>query len=147
MRQLMFEPEGANPWIETRDGDDTVRAIFDEHYSRRNDARKFVGPGQHIVLRTAAADAIFVWRKEKYRRDGRKGVNCAVFRNEGALLSSGLILWAEEFSSRDWPGERLFTFVDPGAVRSSNPGYCFLMAGWTRTGVTSRGYIVLEKWK
>ena len=31
-----------------------------------------------------------------------------------------------------WPGERLFTYVDPNKVRSFNPGYCFLRAGWDR---------------
>lgn len=52
-------------WIEVRDGDDSVRAIFDRHYSRQNyaDGRKpklFVGPGEKMVLMTADAGAICV---------------------------------------------------------------------------------------
>lgn len=44
-----------------------------------------------------------------------------------------------------WPGERLYTYVNGGKVRSSNPGYCFLVAGWRKCGVTKdKGLIILE---
>lgn len=38
--------------------------------------------------------ALWVWRRFK-SGDGQEGLNCAVFRNEGAVLSSDLILAAD----------------------------------------------------
>lgn len=121
-------------WIHVRDGNDTVRCIFDRHYSRRRyrDGRRpkiFVGPGEKIVLITADARAIFVWRKF-ISDDGQRGINCAVFRNEGQQRSSELITWADAIAWERWPGERLYTYVNPRKIRSVNPGYCFKSAGW-----------------
>ena len=31
-----------------------------------------------------------------------------------------------------WPGERLYTYVAPWMVRSSNPGWCFQVASWRK---------------
>ncbi len=44
-----------------------------------------------------------------------------------------------------WPGERHYTKVDPAAVRSTNPGFCFIAAGWKRCGTTKNGKLILEK--
>ena len=135
-------------WIETRDGDPDVRSVFDRHYSRKRyvDGRRpklFCGPGEKVVLRTAACDAILVWRKFN-SMDTQRGVSCAVFRNESRLRSSDLILAAMEIAWRKWGSIRLYTYVDPRRVRSSNPGYCFQAAGWRRVGVTSdRGLVIL----
>lgn len=144
-------------WVPTRDADPRARALFDRHYSRRRyrDGRrpaKFVGPGEYIALVTAAYDALLVWRRfiddaQVEYADGKTrgaGVNCAVFRNEGPHLSSMLIREADEIAWAKWPGERLYTYVQASAVRSSNPGYCFLMAGWRRVGLTKGGLVVLE---
>ena len=43
-----------------------------------------------------------------------------------------------------WPGERLYTYVAPGKVKSPNPGWCFQCAGWRRCGHTQRGLHILE---
>lgn len=93
--------------------------------------------------------ALFVGRKF-VSRDGQQGVNCALFRNEGAFCalvqSSRLILAAEAWAWARWPGERLYIYVDARRVRSSNPGYCFQKAGWRRCGVTKvRKLLILEK--
>lgn len=90
----------------------------------------FVGPGEAIVLITRMSNALFVWRKERYRIDSEVGVNCAVFRNEGPKLSSLLVREACSVAWTRWPGERLFTFVNSQRIKSSNPGYCFKKAGW-----------------
>ena len=86
MLQLMFPTDG-EAWFRVRDGDDSVRTVFDRHYSRYRyrDGRRpklFVGPGEKMVLRTALGDAIFAWRRF-LSKDGQDGVNCAIFRNEG----------------------------------------------------------------
>lgn len=133
-------------WIPVRDGNRTALAIFDRHYSsRRAHIRaidQFVGPGEKLVLLTPCARALFAWRKFK-SDDGQEGVNCAVFRNEGAGLSSELIRAAAAIAWARWPGERLYTYVDAGKVQSSNPGYCFMAAGWTRCGITKRNRLVV----
>ena len=133
----------------TKDGDKTCLALYERHYSayRYKDRRKrtqFVGPGEKVVLRTAKGDALFVWRKF-IDDSGQTGVNCAVFRNESEHRSSELIRQADAIADRLCPDTRHYTYVNPQAVRSSNPGFCFIVAGWKRCGRTKSGLIVLEK--
>ena len=136
-------------WWLTKDGDRTCLAIYERHYScyRYRDGRKrylFVGPGEKIVLRTAEGDALFVWRKFK-DDSGQTGINCAIFRNESAHQSSDLIRQADQIADCIWPGERHYTYINSSRIRSTNPGFCFLVAGWRRCGRTKGGLIVLEK--
>lgn len=138
-------------WYAIKDGNVIARDIFNRHYSRHfyADGRKpklFVGPGQKMVLMTTDCKALFVWRKF-ISGDGQQGVNCAIFRNESGLLSSNLILEAEQLAWSMWPGERLYTYVNPKGIRSSNPGFCFLKAGWQKCGVTKvNKLVILEKY-
>lgn len=145
------EPAGAeSPWVQVRDGDLTAWALFQRHYSKYHYAdgrnpRRFVGPGERIVLITADGAALFVWRLFR-SMDEQTGINCAVFRNEGPILSSTLILEAEKIAHARWPGMRMYTYVNPRSIRSSNPGFCFKAAGWKACGRTKRrDYIILEK--
>jgi len=137
-------------WRESRDGDGDVREIYDRHYSRYHyaDGRKpklFVGPGEKIVLITENGDAIWCWRKF-IDGSGQQGVNNAIFRNEGPLLSSSLILQAEGIAWKRWPGERLYTYVKPSGIRSTNPGACYKKAGWKVCGETKvNKLLILEK--
>jgi hypothetical protein len=150
-------PDGGPPfydgplWWITRDGDRTCLALYERHYSahRYADGRVrtiFVGPGEKVCLRTQSGDALFVWRKF-VDDSGQLGVNCAVFRNEGPALSSLLIRQADAIADHVWPCERHYTYVRAEAVRSANPGYCFLAAGWNRCGRTKAGLHVLERRK
>ena len=141
----------ASAWVRVKDGDDRARALYRCHYSHRayKDGRnpmQFVGPGEHIVLLTPDCKALFIWRKFK-DDSGQVGVNCACFRNEGRRLSSELILEAEDWAWHRWSTERLYTFVNPDRIRSTNPGFCFLSAGWRKCGYTRGGLVVLEKVK
>jgi hypothetical protein len=87
---------------------------------------------------------MFVWRS--FRDDsGQSGVNCSVFRNEGRAQSSLLIRQADAIADHVWPGRRHYTYVRPQAVRSSNPGYCFVAAGWRKCGFSKRGLLILER--
>lgn len=136
-------------WIPVKDGNDTGRHIFDQHYSRYHyaDGRKpklFVGPGEKMVLLSPDALALFVWRKFR-SMDHQEGVCCAVFRNEGPRLSSDLIREADALAWERWPGERLYTYVDPKKTRHKrDPGRCFLKAGWRHCGWSKRGLRILE---
>lgn len=137
-------------WLPIKDGDPRARWLFDRHYSRIRyaDGRKrgiFCGPGAKMVLLTVECDALFVWRRFE-SGDGQQGINCAIFRNEGHVLSSLLIQEAEQLAWSRWPGERLYTYVNPRAVQSRNPGYCFKVAGWKKCGVTKwNKLLILEK--
>jgi hypothetical protein len=144
-------------WYSTHDGDPRAHAIMSRHYSynryadgRRGDLRNparhlIVGPGEKMILLTPLCNALFVWRKF-IDDSGQTGVNCAVFRNESQLLSSELILEAEQLAWQRWPGERLYTYVDAKKVKSTNSGYCFKVAGWKVCGETKvRKLLILEK--
>lgn len=136
-------------WYLTKDGDRSCLALYERHYScyQYRDGRKrtlFAGPGEKIVLRTGDGDAMFVWRNF-IDASGEEGVNCAVFRNESPHLSSELIQQADAIADFVWPGERHYTYVNQKAVRSRNPGFCFVAAGWRRCGRTKGGLLVLER--
>lgn len=139
-----------NPlWWITKDGDKQCLELYERHYScyKYKDGRKrklFVGPGEKIVLRTENCDAMFVWRKF-IDDSGQSGVNCAVFRNEGKTKSSELIRQADEIANCIWPNLLHYTFVKKDAIMSSNPGFCFAMAGWNKCGYTKKGLIIMEK--
>ena len=136
-------------WWITKDGDRACLELYERHYSayQYRDGRRrsqFVGPGEHIVLRTYVGDALFVWRRF-IDDSGQRGVNCAVFRNESQILSSELVRQADAVADLCWPGERHYTYVNPKGVRSTNPGFCFVAAGWRRCGVTKSGLLILER--
>jgi hypothetical protein len=136
-------------WWLTKDGDKDCLELYERHYSayRYADGRKrklFVGPGEKVVLRTVEGNACFVWRKF-IDDSGQKGVNCAVFRNESPYLSSELIRQADSIADCLWPDCRHYTFVDTTKIRSSNAGYCFLVAGWRKCGTTKSGLLILER--
>jgi hypothetical protein len=142
-------------WVPILDGDDTARALFDRHYSRYfyADGRQpklFCGPGFKLVLSTPCRRGLFVWRKFK-SLDHQIGINCAVFRNEGAGLSSDLIRAADELADQRWPGERHYTYVSAPKTasrrsRHAQPGACFIHAGWQACGFTKkRGLVILER--
>lgn len=136
-------------WGLFKDGHPSALALYDRHYSSRampegEDRKLLVGPGEKMVMLTPLHDGLFVWRKEQYRLDGQRGVNCAVFRNESGMLASDLIKEAMAAAWHRWPGQRLFTFVDPDEVGGNPPGSCFMHAGWRRCGETKGGLVVLE---
>lgn len=147
-------------WILRKDCNPTGLAIYKRHYTYRHyrDGRKriqFVGPGENMVLLTPNADALFVWRKEVYRLDDQKGVNCSVFRNEGSTRSSDLIREAVALAQEKWPHHRFYTFVNARklTVRKCHgreycpypPGRCFIEAGWRPCGITKdKKLVILE---
>jgi hypothetical protein len=136
-------------WIPVKDGNHTARAIFEDHYSRRHyadgrDDPRFVGPGEKLVLVSPDALAVFAWRKFHFGTN-EEGVNCAAFRNEGAGRSSDLIREAVAIAWERWPGERLYTYVNPRKIRHKrDPGRCFLRAGWRHYGWTKGQLRILE---
>jgi hypothetical protein len=138
-----------NRWLEAKDGDKTLLSLYERHYSAYQyaDGRErklFVGPGEKLILKTLDGSAGLAWRKF-IDDSGQTGINCAFFRNEGLILSSELILEAEQIAWQKWSGERLYTYVNPNKIKSKNPGCCFLKAGWRKCGKTKNGLLILEK--
>ncbi len=134
-------------WLPVKDGDARAMYLFRRHYSYQpyrdgRQLRLFCGPGEKMVLLTPACDALFVWRKFR-SADGQHGINCAIFRNESPHLASMLIREAEQLAWQRWPGERLYTYVNPRRIRSHNPGACFKYAGWRNCGVTKWNKLVI----
>lgn len=110
-----------------------MACLADRHYSRRTiGARQFLYSGRKLVLRDADGLVLFawLWPDADKRMDGQAGYNCAIFRNEGARLSSEIILEAERAAFAKWGPRRVYTYIDGEKVRSSNPGYCYKRAGW-----------------
>jgi len=83
---------------------------------------------------------------ETMRMDGQVGYNCAMFRNESTRQSSEIIREAEQHAIDKWGPNRMYTYVDGAKVSSSNPGYCYLMAGWHRHGYSKGGKRLLVKY-
>lgn len=142
--------------IVTTHFDGEMSMLADRHYSRRTPgARQFCYSGRKIVLRDPEGMLLFVWMfpDVELRMDAQTGYNCAIFRNESPRLSSRVILRAERFALAKWGPARAYTFVDSRKIRSTHPGYCFLMAGWRyqpdlETGepmLTKSGKHILEK--
>ena len=135
-------------WIIGQDGELELYSLYKRHYSssknRNRKIRQFVGPGQHIILTLPDRSALYVWRKF-IDDSGQKGINCAVFRNESKILSSNLIREADAIADFAWPGERHYTYVRAEAIKSRNPGWCFICAGWQHCGYTKAGLYILER--
>jgi hypothetical protein len=146
----VITPPSDTLWIQVPDAYPPAAALYDAHYSSRTRLRaarktkKFTGPGEYIALMTPTLDALFVWRKFRSMRPNEHGINCAVFRNESTTLSSTLILDAVRWARTKWPPQRLYTYVSPRHIRSTNPGACFKKAGWTYCGKTLTGLHILQ---
>tara|TARA_Y100000310_G_C20366338_1_gene661372 strand:+ start:291 stop:716 length:426 start_codon:yes stop_codon:yes gene_type:complete len=117
----------------------------------RNGKKKFDLPGHtmHLIIPGPRwpfeAEAAWVWWRPPFdgpRKDGYQGwTNCALFRNEGALLSSQLIREAVVMAEREWgnPIHGYDTYVWADKVLSTNPGYCYQKAGWVKGGWSQDG--------
>ena len=122
--------------------------LADRHYSRRTiGARQFVYSGRRLILRDSEARILFAWLfpDPALRMDGQTGYNCAIFRNESPRRSAEIILEAECAAVEKWGPNRGYTYVDPRHVKSTNPGYCFKLAGWRFVNRTAHGKHLLVK--
>lgn len=139
---------------------------FGPHYSRRTPGSKtFTGVGQEIVLVHSSGRAVWAVVRQKTpakvgsgRSRGRKGKpdrkttyvwRNMMFRNLYAGKASTLIRSALKKTYREWikrygklPTERLRTEIDVRAVKSSEPGRCYRLAGW-ENGPLRRGKLFI----
>lgn len=131
-------------WALSWRADPAAAAIADRHYSRQAvGSAQFVPPGRCLVLMATSGPALWVtsWPFERYVNRAFPGAwTCSLFRNEGAGLSSELILEAIAATRWRWPdvpAAGMVTMIDEAAVRSKrDPGYCYLIAGFEHAGRT-----------
>jgi hypothetical protein len=144
MMSLLNEPVY---WIISHDMNPIAQKLADRHYSRKTpgSTKGFMGPGEKLVLLSPDGKALFAWLRSdpELRADHIDGVCCTIFRNEGPVLSSKLILEAEKFAHERWPDLKLFTYVSKEKVQSKNPGWCFIKAGWKLVGENKTGKLRL----
>ena len=168
---MTAQPSGA-VWRLSSSSDPDALAVVDgtgewsghgPHYSRRTPGSKtFTGVGREIVLVGLGCVWAVVQQQTPMPRGtggsrGRDGNTVRtptvwrnmMFRNLGECRSSDLIRAATAMTYCEWwkryaelPSARLRTEVDVRKVRSRNPGYCYLCAGWER-GETKRGKLFL----
>lgn len=139
------------PWKISHRFDTRALPLADRHYNRQKvGSPQFVPPGRCVVLLTECQRALWVtsWPYAEYTKHRWAGawVN-TLFRNEGAGLSSSLIRCAVAATLAKWPTPPslgLVTFVNPRKIRSDNPGFCYLRAGFVRDGYTKGGLVVLR---
>jgi len=133
-------------WCLSHRADPEAVAIADRHYNRQKiGSRQFVPPGRCLVFKTICGRALWVtsWPFPQYVRHAWAGacIN-SLFRNEGAGLSSELILEAVAATRAYWepPSLGMITFVDPDKTRRKrDPGRCYRKAGFRHVGFTAGG--------
>jgi hypothetical protein len=139
MPATLFDDETA-VWRRTTKVDPVAVALANRHYSRRKYGKigKSVGPpGRLLTFVSPDEQAVWAshWPYGHLALDGLDAWRCVIFRNEGDMLSSTLIRSAMKLTAEAWspgrPADGWLTWVDRAEVASTNPGYCFQMAGWT----------------
>lgn len=139
-------------WRLTTKGDPEAVALYDRHYSRRPSSRGglVAGPGRCLTLLRPKALWVSHYQRPELVKHAWPGAwTCTVFRNESPELSSKLILEAVAVTRHEWgdpPVRGLVTFVNARAVRSTNPGFCFLQAGFERLDETTKRAKLVVLW-
>lgn len=147
---LTLDAVDAGIWqIRTR-FDHAAIALADRHYSRRHDkvgSNQVGGVSKNLTLVTPDERALWVTRymKPGAAYDKLDAWRCSYFRNEGAGLSSDLIVAAMELTTERWgddPPDGWVTWIDTRKVKSRNPGFCFKVAGWWLDRKWAHRYLV-----
>lgn len=138
-------------WRVTNRADKDAVSLADRHYNRQKiGSPQFVPPGRCVVLLSKCKRAVWVtsWPFKEYVKHQWAGawVN-SMFRNEGAGLSSKLIIEAIAITRSFWdvPEMGLITFVNAEKVKHKrDPGRCYLKAGFLKVGKTKGDLIALQ---
>ena len=136
-----------NRWVFSHRADPEALVLADRHYSRQKPGTpQFVPPGRCVVFKTVCRRAVWVtsWPFAQYVKHAWAGAWMnSFFRNEGAGLSSELIIEAVAATRGVWPEPPalgLVTFVDAVKTRHKrDPGRCYRKAGFTHVGYTKAG--------
>lgn len=135
-------------WSVSHRADPPAVAIADRHYNRQKPGTpQFVPPGACLVLLMPGAVWTSSWPRYVQHQWPRAWVN-TLFRKEIPGIASEFIIEAVAATRYYWgpaiPPQGMITFVNPREVRSTNPGYCYLMAGFERAGRTKSGLLAFQ---
>jgi len=122
-------------------------SLIRRHYTRARNTGHFCRPGLNLVLLGIDGKAVWISHKntDGYKRwDGLDAIECTVFRNEGERLSSELVEEAVILTESKWgrPADGWVTYVDARKVKSTNPGFCFLKAGFWKDRSYSHPFLI-----
>lgn len=143
-------------WTRSNRFDSRALVLADRHYSRQKPGtNQFVKAGSCAVFYAEVNRGRAVWVSvwQQHVRHSWPGAwECAMFRNEGAGVSSELIRQAVAATHAHYgppPSLGMITFVDPNATdarrsRHALPGQCFYEAGFALCGTTPSGLDVLR---
>jgi hypothetical protein len=135
-------------WQQVGKFDPRTANLADRHYNRRKvGSPQFMPPGQTLILLSHDERAVFGWWRPHPDSgipsiNGLDGWTCTIFRNESPVLSSAMILDAEQAlyqTAHEIGPDGLLTYVWDSRIRSVNPGACFKHAGWQRIGRSADG--------
>lgn len=129
--------------------DSDALPLADAHYNRQKPGTpQFMPPGRCLVLLAGEGpNALWgtSWPFAQFTKHRWAGAwVCSIFRNQGAGLSSELVLEAVAVTRYRWPEVPplgMVTFVNPSQVKSVIPGYCFIVAGFEFDGYTEGGLL------
>lgn len=145
-------------WRLANKSDPTALRVASRHYNVQTPGRRqLMPPGRTLVLVTTCGRAVWGTSAQDpaFVDHAWPGAFvCSIFRNEGAGRSSELITEAVAAVRHAWgcPAAGMISFVDEAKIRSTNPGYCFRMAGFERLAerTRERNLVVLrlppERW-
>lgn len=140
-------------WKLSNRADPFAREIADRHYNRQKvGSPQFVPPGRCLVLKSLTPWGRAFWITsfpfaEYVLHEWAGAWVCSAFRNEGATLSSTLIIEAVQLTRIKWPvpQQGMITFVDRTKVKNKkNAGYCYLCAGFEHVGFSKSGLVCLQ---
>jgi len=139
------------PWQLSWRADPQSVKVADRHYNRQKiGSPQFVPPGSCLVFVTADRRALWVSSlpKAEFVKHAWPGaiINSLFRREGGPILASDLIRAAVAATRAEWepPPLGMVSFVDRSKVRSTNPGYCYRMAGFKRVGRTKGGLLAWQ---
>lgn len=130
-------------WIRVSKCSSVARAFARPHYSIATPDAELGPPGQKLIWMGEDGKALWgshrpaPWANVK-RMDGFEGHSCFIFRNAGGPLSSLIIREAVALTALEWGVAPFITYVAIKKVKSPNPGYCFVKAGFHKASVKEK---------
>ena len=97
---------------------------------------QFCRPGRNIVIKTTDSKAGLVFWRGIADHEYKDCWENTLFHNESSVLSSVLLkesvsyLFHFVIKGGDLPKDGIISYVQKAKVRSSNPGFCYMKAGF-----------------
>lgn len=139
--------------------ENAILAMVRAHYSHKDNVSKrprtkktsktWWSNAKLAVFSDPERTLVFAWQwpRAEFRADKQNGFNNTLFhRSERCpFLASEIILAAEQEAVALWGSNRAYTYVDPNGVKSTNPGFCYQVAGWRFVKTAASGKLLYEK--